>query len=277
MWTFFSLLILIIVVEIIATTLIPEWRKYFYNILHNKEQAKFTSALIFFFTLMLGLGAVQGLKIWIGQLVSVEWRKAITALFESKRPLVLPNNSSQAYTESLRNATEQYLQVGVEITISLVIIIALFIANINNTFIVVSSLLYSVLIIAATYFFKTPLISSDKDKQIADGLLRESIARNESVSKTFADSLAAYYRYIKINMYFVLFGRLKGALAAIVPMIFLSGAYFSGQTTLGQFMADSSTFELIVVNTTILVIMFPSITTARASYNIVKQYWKELK
>lgn len=276
MWGFFSILLGIIITEIVATALIPEWRKSFYDILQTKNEAAFPLALTFFFILMLGLGAVQGLKIWIGQLVSVEWRKAVTELFETHRKEKLPENPTQAYTESLRNSTEQYLQVGVEIFISSAIIVSLLWVNLNNTFIITSSLIYSVIIIAVTWLFKKPLILTDKEKQIADGKLREVLANNGNIKETFLQSLKAYYDYIRINMYFILFGRLKGALAAIIPMVFLSGAYFSGQLTLGQYMAESSTFELIVVNTTILVIMFPSLTTARASYNIVKQYYKEL-
>jgi ABC-type uncharacterized transport system fused permease/ATPase subunit len=77
-------------------------------------------------------------------------------------------------------------------------------------------------------------------------------------------------------MYYTLFSRIKGSLASLIPYILLGGTYFAGTITLGVFMAGVATFELIVINATILVILYPKLTKARASYKIVQTFYKEI-
>lgn len=274
------LLLIILALEIAGTVYIPFWRETFFNILNLKQQDLWAGALFQFFSLMLMLGSIQGVKVWVGQLFGVEWRKGFANLWTSLTKDKVPTNATQPYSESLKLATEQYIQVAVEIIISASIIVMLIYNNLDNTFIMVSSAIYTALILAVTTFFNKPLINADKDRQQADGELRELIAQDTPKSGVFVkflNNIAVYYKYIRINMYFTLFGRLKGAMATIIPYIFLADQYFSGGLTLGQFMAQTATFELIVINTTILVIMYPTLTSARASWKILQDYYNRLK
>jgi ABC-type uncharacterized transport system fused permease/ATPase subunit len=279
-----TFLITVVVAEIALTSVIPMWRELFYNILQTKNIGGFNEALILFTLLMLSLGAVQGLKTWSGQLLSYQVRQTATKVMF--KPWVKGSrkikNYTQAMTEALRNSTELYLEVGVEVFISASIVIALIAANIHNTALLLAALAYTIGMSVLALVFNKPLISSDKNWQSEEGEFRETLSYLYSGENcfTFKDKLQqvtlAYYRYIKVAMIFTLFSRVKTNVASLIPYIMLSGAYFTGNMTLGQFMAGVSTFELIVINSTILLILYPKLMKARASHIISSQFYKEV-
>lgn len=244
----------------------------------------FTQTLIYFMLLMTGLGFVQGLKVWIGQLLSFQFRIATSKLLlktwtKGKKAV---SNYTQAQTEAIRNATELYLEIAVEIFISASIVIMLIVANLHNTPILVAAVIYTVAASILAALFNKPLINADIGAQSSEGLYRESLSdiangNGDFSSKAkFVALITSYYEYIKVVMYFTLFSRIKGSLASLIPYILLGSAYFSGTITLGIFMAGVATFELIVVNATILVVLYPKLTKARASYKIVQNFYKEI-
>lgn len=276
-----ALLIFIIAAEIILTALIPMWREYFYNILEQKNANLFTSSLIYFTALMAGLGAVQGLKVWIGQLISFSVRFAATKILFKRwvKGSKTQDNYTQSMTEALRNATELYLQIAVEITISASIVVLLMIQNFHHTSIVLASIIYTVVVSVMAGIFNRPLMTSDRNWQAAEGHLRETISdiANNQHNYTYKEKLQkvveTYATYIRVVMYFTLFSRVKGALSSLVPYILLASSYFSGALTLGDFMSQVSIFELIVINSTIVLLMYPQLTKARVSYNLAKDFY----
>lgn len=284
-FSYLTALLIIIGLEIVLTCLIPTWRTYFYNILQNKHQALFMTSLVYFAILMIGLGAVQGLKTWIGQLVSFEVRKAATKLLfktwvKGERKA---SNYTQAMTEALRNSTELYLEIAVEILISASIVIALIVSNIHNLPILVASIVYTIAASALAALFNRPLVLSDRYTQEAEGRYREAISdiangREDFTSKEkFAIVIKNYYTYIKTVMYFTLFSRIKSSVASIIPYLLLASPFFTGAISLGDFMAGVTTFELIVINSTILIVLYPKLTKARASYQLSKDFYEEIR
>jgi len=277
-------LLMVVSVEIAATCLIPEWRDTFYQVLQVKDQASFPTAIGLGLVLFLVLGLAQGLKTWVGQLTSFLIRTASSKLLfktwvKGERQA---KNYTQAMTESLRQATELYLEISVEIVISISIVISLLIVNMHNPLILISSLLYTAVASGIATLFNKPMITSNSEWQVAEGSYREALSdiyndRGDFSSKYKWLSLTeAYYKYIKVTMYFVLFSRLKGSLSSMVPYIILASSFFSGAMTLGEFMGGVATFELIVVNATILMLLYPKLTQARASYRIIKNFYGEL-
>lgn len=276
-----TLLVIIVVAEIILTCVIPMWRESFFNILQIKDTSSFSSSLIAFVAMMASLGAAQGLKVWVARLVSFEFRIAGTRMLEllwsKKRGKV--KNHSQAMTEALRNSTELFLDSGVEIVISLSIVIGLIIANLHNPVILITSLAYTLFVSAAAALFNKPMIFRDRELQEAEGRFRDSVVQYSgirNVNAPFLGVMKNYYRYIFTIMNFTLFTRLKGALSTAIPYIVLSGAYFSGDITLGAFMAGAATFELLVLNATILLIVYPNLNKARASQHLINDFYKEV-
>lgn len=282
---FTSLLVLVVVVEIFFTAIIPLWREHFYDVLEAKDQDNFYKSLTYFTGLMLGLGFSQGLKVWAGQLVSFEMRKASTKLLFKKwvkGDREIPNYT-QAMTEALRNATEMYLMVGTELFISFSIVISLIFVNLDQPVILQASAVYTGIMIAVAVLFNRPMVNADAGWQKEEGYFRETLSYIYSGNDcfTFKEKLEnislAYYRYIKVVMYFALFSRLKGALGSLVPYILLSYPYFAGEITLGAFMKGVASFELIVINSTIIVIVYPNLTKARASLTIAKEFYSKIK
>ena len=274
------LLGIIIATEIGLTVVIPMWREYFYNVLQLKNIAEFYPALGWFAALMIGMGTVQGLKSWTGYRISFIVREAITkTLFRNwlASDRTAPNYT-QALTESIRNSTELYLEIVVEVVISAAIVVILVLSNLHSVPIITASLIYTLSMSALAAAFNKPLVRTDADAQKAEGAFREAISdifsgKNDyTYSDKWAEVAKTYYTYIKVQMNFTLFSRVKGSLASLIPYILLSSSFFAGTITLGEFMAGVATFELLVVNATILMALYQKLTRARASKSITKEF-----
>ncbi len=278
------LLIAVVAGEIVLTALIPAWRQYFYDVLQGMHQSLFLESVLYFFLLMAGLGTVQGLKAWIGQLLSFNIRKTISKMLLKKwtKNPVKVDNYTQAQTEALKNATSLYLEIVVEVVISASIVIMLMWMNRHETTILLASIGYTIVASLMAMIFNQSLINSDAACQNAEGNYREAIGDiangngDYSSKNKFIELSLAYYKYIKILMYYTLSSRLKSSISSVVPYLLLANQYFSGSITLGVFMNGVATFELIVINATILLVLYPNLTKARASYKIVKDFYTSI-
>ena len=279
-----SFLIGVVLLEIVMTCLIPLWREHFYNIMQTKNADLFMQTLAYFAILMTGLGFAQGLKVWSGQLLSFSVRDAASRILLKKwvKGPRKAANYTQAMTEALRNATELYLEIVVEIIISASIVTILIISNFHNTKIIIAAIAYTIVASLLAMLFNRPLIQTDTDLQKTEGSYREAISdiangNGDFSSKSkFVALVHSYYRYVRVVMYFTLFSRVKGSVSTLVPYILLASSYFSGAITLGDFMSGTATFELIVINSTILLQMYPKLTKARASWGIVSKFYDEV-
>lgn len=277
-------LVVIIGIEIFLTVVIPEWRNLFYNVLETKAQSEFVSSLVLFGLLMGGMGVVQGIKVWAGQKISFMVREAQTKYMFRKwvhGDRTAPHYT-QAMTEAVRNSTEIYLEILVEIVISLAIVIALIIANLHNPLILATSIIYTATVSIVAMLFNKPLISKDMQWQRSEGLFRENLTNiangvnDHSYSDKWKSVSESYAKYITTLMNYTLFTRMKGSLSTLIPYIILAAPYFAGTITLGGFMAGVATFELIVVNATIVMMLYPKLTKARASKVIIKEFTDKL-
>lgn len=282
-----SALLFIVVAEIALTCYIPEWREGFYNIMKNKVGSQFLPAIGVFFTLYTSLGFVQGIKVWVGQQVSFYVRTALSKLtlksfVRSSKQGRVPAYS-QAMTGAIQNSTELFLKVLVEIVISASIVISLFIINLDQPIILGVAFVYTLGATLIAWLFQKPLMTTDKEWQETESTYREAIVTiangkgDFTAKEKFMQLSKAYYRYIRTQMYFQLMSRVKGSLGSIIPYFLLGTAYFNDQLDFGQFMAGIATFELIVINATIFIVMYPDYIKARASQQIIKQFWKEVK
>lgn len=273
-------LAVIVVAEIGLTVAIPLWREYFYNVLQLKQVAEFYPSLGWFAALMIGMGTVQGIKSWTGYKISFLIREALTkTLF---RKWVVSNktapNYTQALTESIRNSTELYLEIVVEVIISAAIVVILVLSSLHSLPIITSALAYTLSMSALAVIFNKPLIRTDADAQKAEGAFREAISNisagqnDYTYSAKWTEVVKTYYSYIKVQMNFTLFSRVKGSLASLIPYVLLASPFFTGAITLGEFMSGVATFELIVLNATILMSLYPKLTRARASKYITKEF-----
>lgn len=277
-------LILIVITEIFLTCYIPEWRNGFYTMMKDKVESQFVYQLTLFFGLYIGLGFVQGIKVWVGQQLSFLIRIALSKVtlkyaVNCEDMKTLPAYS-QAMTGAIQNSTELYLRVLVEIIISASIVVMLFFVNIHQPIILGIAALYTVGVSAIAYLFQKPLTVTDRKWQEEESAYREAIVtiangKGDYTAKgKFLKLAEAYYKYIRTQMYFQLMSRLKGAIGSIIPYFLLGTAYFKGDIDFGEFMAGIATFELIVINATIFIQMYPDFVKAKASQLIVKEFMK---
>lgn len=279
-----SILIVVLITEIVLTVLIPEWKNKFFNVLQQKDYSQFTGAMILFVGLMLGLGIVQGLKTWVGQLFSFAFRISGSKILLKKwvKSGVDADNHTEAQTSSLNSVTELPVRVASEVFISGAIVIMLIVMNIGQPAIVISATIYTMAIMLIAKLFNRPLVGTHHELLRTEGKYREAIGAihngkgDHSSKRKFLQLVEAYYTYIKVRMGFNLFSAVKGSLATLVPYLLMAPKFFDGTITLGEFMAAVSTFELIVVNSTIIVLLYPEMTKIVASWKIVNSFYKEV-
>lgn len=275
----------IIIAEIVLTMVIPMWRESFYNILELKDASVFTDSLIAFTALMLGLGFVQGIKVWVGQKISFIVREIQTGVMYRK--WMSSNKTTQHYTqamtEAVRNSTELYLEILVEIAISAAIVVGLILMNLHHPYILIAAIAYTLLSSLIMTLFNKPMMTKDAEWQKAEGEYRENLVKlatgvNDNTSDAKWGAIVhTYSKYITVLMNFTLFTRVKGALSSLIPYVLLASAFFSGTITLGVFMAGVATFELIVINATIVMVLYPKLTKARASKHLSQTFYNELE
>lgn len=284
-YTLSAILLFIVGMEIVLTCAIPMWREYFYNILQTKNKDLFVGAVVLFFVLMTSLGAAQGLKVWIGKKLSFIAREFGTKILFKKwvgKSELLPNYN-QPINVALRTSTETMLEIAIEILISGAIVVILIGASLHSPMILLAALIYTIVATVAALLFNRPLIHTNKSWMEAEGELAQAVSAvyhgkgDYSFKEKLIHTTIRYYQYIKVAMYFELFSRVKGSMAAVVPYFLLSGAYFSGAINLGDFMAGVSSFELIVVNSTILLQLYPKLMAAVSSSKIAVEFYHDLK
>ena len=70
---------------------------------------------------------------------------------------------------------------------------------------------------------------------------------------------------------YLLFTKLQNGLLLVIPYIVLIPQYFNNKITIGVLMRHSATFDLIVVNATILLSLYPILIAGLASDLRVKE------
>ena len=279
------ILLLILVGEIGFTCYIPEWRNSFFSVMKDKHVEQFAGCMWVFAGLMAGLGFTMGIKLWLSQLFSFEFRRGASKLFLKKwvKGERSAPNYTQAMTEAVRNSTELLVQVGVEVFISASAVVILLGINHSNHKLIGAAIVYTLLTFVFTSRFNKPMVLADATWQSSEGRYREAISDiangngDYTVKDKFVALATSYIHYTKTVMYFTLFSRLQGSITHLAPYLLLSTDYFGGSMTFGEFMASVAVFELLVLNATIILTVYPQITRARASVKIMKEFYSDIQ
>lgn len=278
----------LIALEVYATYLVPEWKKYFYNVLEAKDKSKLVMSVVYFSALMCALIMSQSLKLYVSRLLSLSLRTIITsnlwirAFWRGKKHTV--DNVAQRINQDVQIATDNMIRVWIEIIISTLLVFIMIINNLNNKLIVWSSVIYTIVICAASFLFKKPLINTEIGVQMAEASHRRGLIADEqhasmfdTVSVSNFDTVKKNLRkYLNVMLGYNIFNAGQNSFSVIIPWAILSVPYFNGQTSLGDFMAGVSVFETIVINSTILVSMYPEVTKYQASLTRVNELHESL-
>lgn len=274
------LLLFLLIVEIVLTCYIPTWRSMLFDPIKDKNVDLFYHGVTIFVLGLSALGAVQGLKIYVSSLFAFELRSASSkGLFHRWSVADKPKQTGyiQPQTEAVRTTTEYMVSIIIEVFISLFIVVGLIVSNMNNPIILWGALAYSIIVSLLTVIFNRPMTTRNVAWQEAEGLYTEKLSelagkRESFPLDNFVQVGAAYIKYQLMNMYFTLTSTGTGILSNLIPYILLSGAYFSGKMGFGEYMAGIATFDLIVINATILTTKYSSVIKTVASWKIIKEF-----
>lgn len=280
------LLLVVIIVEIAATVLIPVWREYFFDGVEAKDYDVFYRGMWYFVALMMAFVFSQGLKTYSIQILALEWRTALNNMLTEKWISKLPSkaavdNPDQRISEDTNIASMLALELFSEVIISAAIIVGL-ICNMDPTLIALS-LVYTAVIAAIALFFHRPMVDREKALQRVEADYRFQLAKMVNDGKKrkldckYSAVLTHFKRLIRITLGFNLFSRAKNNLMNIVPLLMLVPMYFADEIGFGAIMKGVSQFDLLVINATILIILYPKVTKALASYERIKEFHSELE
>lgn len=265
------LLALTVILEIIVTVLIPNIRSGFYNALQAKDSVSFGWFLVGYSIMLCVITASAVAKPYLQQTLALYKQMKLMARFNvANLHGRKTDKTAQAATESAILCYRNYYEVYSEVVISAVIVVSLYVINYNQTSLILLASGYSIGAILVSFLFKKPLLGRELEVQTSTAKYRESISMHEVTRSKTRRYLTALYDMVKLNSAFILFKSSKNTLAAILPLAILAPQYFSGKFTLGEYMAQVATFELIVINFTILIIFYKNFLQARTSREIIE-------
>ncbi len=286
-WLWSILLLAIVVAEIVATIMIPVAKKFLFDAIEIKVIATFMGGMWFFFGIMALFCFCQGFKFYVGHRVGLIVRNALVAVLKQKWSSRVAtksrvDNLDQRVQEDSRLATEMYIEILIEMVVSFFIVVGLVVQMWGSWLLMGLALLYSAIIMGLTYFFHRPMVDSEKQLQRSEANFRYTLAsivmdlKDRCIKSPYGVVINKYLRYIKIVMGFTLFNKLTGSLVSIVPFLILVPLFFDGGITLGAVVAGVSQFDLMVINVTILIYLYPRFTKALASHERIKEAWDAL-
>lgn len=279
------ILMLLMIAEIVATVLIPTWREYFFNGIEAKNYHAFYLGLYYFISLMGVFVLTQGFKKYVGYRLALLWRTAITEVlvkkWKDKGNLGSKvDNPDQRINQDAMYASELTMTVSIEIIIAIAVTVGI-ILSIHNYLLFILAFAYVILAMFGAYFFKNPMIDTDIAVQNREAHHRFSLAKRAMGHDTDSHSkylkmIQAYMVYLKVYLYYSLFNATKSNFSTIIPLLILVPMYFNGSIHFGEIMKGISEFDLLVANSSILLLLYPSIIRALASYRRLKQFWSTL-
>lgn len=280
------LLLTVITVEITATVLIPVWREYFFDGVEAKDYEIFISGLWYFAGLMVAFVLSQGFKNYAIQKLGLEWRTGLTRMLESRWKAQLPakaavDNPDQRIQEDTNIASMLALELVAEVVISASIIFGI-VWTMSPDLLIASSI-YTVVICVIAACFHRPMINREKTLQRAEADYRFKLAsivadgKDRNTEMKYNGVVIHYRRLINVTLGFSLFSRAKNNLMNLVPLLMLVPMYFADEIGFGAIMKGVSQFDLLVINATILIILYPKVTKALASYERIQEFYHDLQ
>jgi ABC-type uncharacterized transport system fused permease/ATPase subunit len=266
-----------IIGESVLTSLIPLVQKYFFNALAG-FQANLMSWLFVLFLVNFGYSFCQSIKAWIQINFSNVLRIQRTLqLFKGPLNYII-DNAPQRIQEDVKLAYNGLTTVYTEYAISSFIVVWLVIENWRHVDMVCGALGYAALSMGIALLFKKKMIYAETIVQSSEADFRKSLAYDFTRSLVRGFSLAGLYDCIRatktsagIRLNYNLFTKIQGSLVLVLPYLVLIPQYLKHTLALGDMMQLASVFSLIVVNTDILISVFPLLTQAKASVKRIEQ------
>lgn len=279
-------LVLIIIAEIATTSLIPYTRKIVIDSLVDLDWNWFLWSAGIAFTNSLILIGAQGMKEWVAQKIAFLGREALMKTIKktwiNKGGHTAVTNPCARLNDDARLATELALKVFVEIFISAIIVISLLFTIFKWPMLFWTAIVYSGISISLAVLFRKPMINrkyilSDAEGRHRVALTKISIQQGDYTSKVRWEELrVAYFKYIALCRNYKLFHAVQTAAMYSIPFFIMAPDLFAGKITLGDITQGTLTFDLLVLNATIWVTLFPGITEAQTAFIRLKEMYKDV-
>lgn len=282
-------LVVLLILEVILTALIPTWRAYFYGLLAAKQATLATKGLLLYLGLIGGIVGIQSLKILARTILAISNRKHVTDQLlkrwnqfsdETQKTVTF---IAQRINLDTHQATVLGLTVVNECAISLFILIWLVITT-EQTTLMLASVGYILVSLALMKLFNKPMIDADINLQTAEAdqrheLTKMSMGIEARLGATWKDVAFRLKRMALLTLGYNSFLGLQGGISTIIAFIIVLPGYFAGTTDFGSVMGAVSAFDLMVVNGTILLNLYPQLITCIASWKRIQLVYntKELK
>lgn len=282
-WWLALALLGIILIEVACTVALPVWKEYFFNGVEQKVYHVFIYGLWYFVGLSSIFALSQSLKGLVQKTLSLKLRTGVIKNLKNKWYQNLGNkvdNPDQRIAEDSFHMTDTFLMISSECLISLLIVIGLLISMLHgNIYVLISSIVYTIVSCLVAHLFYRPMVNRDKHLQRREATFRYGLAKirmkKEYSKVTFKDVITSYTSYIRILFGYSLFKRFQGNLTTAIPYLILIPLFFSGSIEFGEVMGGAAAFELMVLNTTIILQYYPDLTKTLAAWERVLEFWRQ--
>lgn len=256
------ILLLNLIIEVILTCLIPESKGYFFTYLQQFNHLAWVG-LFFYIGVLFSLDIIQIIKPLLQTLVANSRRHKLTEHSLDKGLEI--SNREQRIQEDVKLYSINSTIVYSEYFISFFIVFYLILYNRNHLLLIVASLAYSAVCIISAYLFRKKMINAEKSIQVIETLFRDEIRIRRTSQSLLQKVLKTNINNSVVRFSYNLCVRIQTGIMTLLPFIYLLPTYLQKKITLGVMMEQASIFELLVVNMTIIVSLFPLLMQSRAS------------
>lgn len=248
-----------IFLEIFLTCVLPWTKGYFFNLLTIK--AALISGLFIYFGNLFLLDVLQNYKPYLIIRYGMIKREQLTyPFFGHDIDHNKLDNPHQRIQEDIKLAIMNSLTVYTEYMISAFIVLWMIVASRHNIILLSSALIYSAIVIIIAYIFQPRMLLTEKEVQRTEADFRTNLG-----PVTLYNTITANIASGSIRLWFGNFSKAQNAILTVLPFIVLFPIYMKNKMSLGDIMVIATTFQVLVVNVTVLVQMFPTLMQAKAS------------
>lgn len=265
------LLIIEILIESIATALMPVTEGNFINSLNKLDPIHVIYLnLALYFIMRFVYYICQAFKDYCVILYSQYLREKKTNNLIINNQTV--DNIPQRIQEDIKLMYFNQVTVYTEYVISAIIFVALLIINYQHKFLVLSALAYGIISLGIAYMFNAKMKYAEKIVQKSEADFRSNLSEYLSgIPFSFGSVLFSNIQAANIRLGYKLFTKLQGGLIILLPYLLLLPSFLAKEISMGDMVQQALVFGLLVVNFDIAISMFPYLTQGRASEERVKE------
>jgi ABC-type uncharacterized transport system fused permease/ATPase subunit len=263
---FLLILGLIITAEASFTGLLPVSRGHLFSLLSNKSAITVIwLALFWYFLNYFTIDLFQSFKGYIVLKVSLWYRNLRTEAVIRNFQNTEATNIPQRIQEDIKLSYNSRIEVWCEYLIAGLILVQLFLLNLNEPILVICALVYAIISVLIAIRFNPRLTRAELMSQQAEACFRTSLVSNLTDISLLGPTNITLMKAARLRLEYLLFTKLQLGLVAVLPYIILIPKLLNGSIDLGLLMRHQSTFGLIVINAAILIQMYPKLIQGNAS------------